>query len=118
MGTYFNAHSDLAADCLTTPGWKDGLGYHLVYVAKIAGERPVAAFPSSHVGVTTVVMLLAWHSRSRRLFFTMLPFAVALFFATFYIQAHYAIDAIAGLLMGSLFYAILMRVSRGHGGRK
>lgn len=112
LGTYFSTHSDLAADCLPTPGWRDGLGHYLVYVAKIAGERPVAAFPSSHVGVTTVVMWLAWHSRSRRLFFTMLPFAVALFFATFYIQAHYAIDAVAGLMAGTALYFFLMRVGR------
>lgn len=114
LGTYFSTHSDLKADCLPTPGWKDGLGYYLVYVAKIAGERPSAAFPSSHVGVTTVVMLLAWHSRSRRLFYGMLPFAIALFFATFYIQAHYLIDAIAGLISGALIYFVLMHVSRGY----
>lgn len=114
LGTYFSTHSDLQTDCLPTPGWKNGLAYYFVYVAKIAGERPSAAFPSSHVGVTTVVMLLAWHSRSRRLFFAMLPFAVALFFATFYIQAHYLIDAIAGLIVGALFYFVLMYVSRGY----
>ena len=39
--------------------------------------------------------------------FTCLPFAVLLFFSTFYIQAHYAIDAIAGLFFGTLFYFAL-----------
>lgn len=114
IGDYFNTHNDLKADCLPTPGWHNGLAYHLLYVAKIAGERPSAAFPSSHVGVTMIVVLLAWHSGSRRLFYTILPFAIALFFATFYIQAHYLIDAIAGLIIGAMFYFLLMHISRGY----
>ena len=49
-------------------------------------------------------MWLAWEARNRRLFFSLLPFAVLMFFATFYIQAHYAIDAFAGLLVGTAMY--------------
>jgi membrane-associated phospholipid phosphatase len=30
-----------------------------------------------------------------------------MFFATFYIQAHYAIDAIAGLFVGAFMYFLL-----------
>jgi len=50
------------------------------------------------------VMWLAWECRNRWVFWTFLPFAVLMFFATFYIQAHYAIDAIAGVLAGTLMY--------------
>ena len=89
---------------LPTPGWKDGLFYRLLIDAHYAGERPTAAFPSSHVGITTVVLWLAREARNRRLLFTMLPLAVLMFFATFYIQAHYVIDAIAGLFVGTLMY--------------
>ena len=89
---------------LTPPGWKDGLFYRLLIDAHEAGERPTAAFPSSHVGITTVVMWLAWEARQRRLFLTMLPLAVLMFFATFYIYAHYAIDAVAGLFTGTAMY--------------
>jgi hypothetical protein len=39
------------------------------------------------------------------------PFGVLMFFATFYIQAHYAIDAIAGLFVGTLMYFLLRLVS-------
>ncbi len=72
-----------------------------------AGERPTAAFPSSHVGVTTVIMLLAAHTRSKGLFFSMLPFYIIMCFATVYIYAHYAIDSIAGLLTGIVIYWVL-----------
>lgn len=105
---YFNLH----AERMTSPGYADGIFYHLVEDAHNAGERPTAAFPSSHVGISTVIMLLAWHSRSRGLFFLLLPFFILMCFATVYIQAHYAIDAIAGLITGIIFYAALMRYTR------
>lgn len=89
---------------LPLPGWKDGLFYHLLVDAHNAGERPTAAFPSSHVGIATVVLWLACEARNRWLLYLMVPLTVLMFFATFYIQAHYAIDAIAGLLAGTLMY--------------
>ena len=89
---------------LPLPGWKDGFFYHLLVVAHDAGERPTAAFPSSHVGIITVVLWLAYEARNRWLLYIMIPLAVLMFFATFYIQAHYAIDAIAGLVAGTLMY--------------
>jgi len=100
-------------DCLPTPGYKDGLFYNLVEDTKAAGERPTAAFPSSHVGVSTVLMLLALHSGNRRLLFCLLPFYVLLCLSTVYIQAHYAVDALAGLASGALLYLILMAATRG-----
>lgn len=100
IGDYFFSHQD----CLPSPGWKDGFFYHLVESAHEAGERPTAAFPSSHVGITTVLLWLSWQARSRRLFFVLLPLFILMFFATVYIQAHYVIDALAGLLTGTAFY--------------
>ena len=109
IGHYFENHHDLANDCLATPGWSGGLFWYLVEVAKWAGERPTAAFPSSHVGVTTVCMWILWHTRNRRVFYRTLPLAILLFCATFYIQAHYLFDAIAGLVFGTAFYFFLSR---------
>lgn len=103
---YFN----YCQDCLPSPGYVKGFFYGLVEDAKAAGERPTAAFPSSHVGISTVLMLLVWHTRNRRFFYVLLPFYVLLCFATVYIQAHYAVDAIAGLVSGVVLYAVLMRV--------
>ncbi len=106
LGNYFETHSDLSMDCLPSPGWQHGPMWKAVEIAKWAGERPTAAFPSSHVGVTTVCLFLLFRSGNRKAFLWVLPLAVLMFFATVYIQAHYAIDAIVGLLSGTLLYYI------------
>ena len=62
VGDYFNQQISV----LEVPGWKDGLFYQLVACAHDAGERPTAAFPSSQVGITVVLLLLAWRGHSRR----------------------------------------------------
>ena len=103
LGDWFLTHSER----MTAPGWTDGFFYHLLDLTHDAGERPTAAFPSSHVGITTVVMLLAIRTHSRRLIFTILPFFILMCLSTVYIYAHYAIDAIAGLVTGVLLYALL-----------
>ncbi len=108
VGHYFNSHTD----CLTTPGYTDGIFYQMVEDAKAAGERPTAAFPSSHVGISTVCMLLLWHIRSKKMLLCMLPLYIFLCLATVYIQAHYAIDALVGLATGVVFFAVFMAVSR------
>lgn len=100
VGDWFLTHSERMA----APGWADGFFYHLLDLTHDAGERPTAAFPSSHVGITIVIMLLALRTRSRGLILTVLPFYVLMCFSTVYIYAHYAIDAIAGLLTGALLY--------------
>lgn len=100
VGDYFMHNTER----LTSPGWTDGVFYQLVESAHDAGERPTAAFPSSHVGITTVLMLLSLRARSSRLTLTLLPFFILMCFSTVYIQAHYVIDAVAGLLSGIAFY--------------
>ena len=107
IGDYY--HTAWDGNALPIPGEK-GLFQTLVQTAHEAGERPTAAFPSSHVGITILLLLLAWHSRSKWLFFCLLPLGILMFFATFYIKAHYAIDAIAGLASGSLCYWLLMKM--------
>ena len=105
---YFNHHQE----CLPSPGYTDGIFYHLVEDAKAAGERPTAAFPSSHVGVSTICMLLLWHDRNYKLLAILAPFYLLLCCATVYIQAHYLIDAIAGFITAVILFAILLRISR------
>ena len=106
VGDWFLTHSERMA----APGWSDGFWYHMLDLTHDAGERPTAAFPSSHVGITTVVMLLALRTRSRGLTLTILPFYIGMCFSTVYILAHYAIDALAGLVSGALLYAALLTV--------
>ena len=103
MGHYFLNHQE----SLTIPGYHDGIVYHLLQITHAAGERPTAAFPSSHVGVSIMLLWLAWESRSRCLFWSLVPFCLLMFFATFYIQAHYAIDALAGIPAGTAMYFLL-----------
>jgi membrane-associated phospholipid phosphatase len=99
-------------EALPTPGNPDGLFYQMVVDAHAAGERPTAAFPSSHVGVTTVLMMLALRTRCRWLVFTMLPFYILMCLSTVYIYAHYAIDVIAGLITGVTLYYLLIAVGK------
>ena len=104
IGDWFLTHSERMA----APGWTDGFWYHMLDLTHDAGERPTAAFPSSHVGVTTVVMLLALRTRSKGLIFTILPFYILMCLSTVYLYAHYVIDAIAGMVTGVLLYYILI----------
>ncbi len=106
VGDYFLTHTDM----MTSPGWTDGPFYHVVADLHTSGERPTAAFPSSHVGISVVCMLLIWRTHNRKLFFGLLPFALLICLATVYIRAHYAIDVVAGLVTGTLFYLLWARV--------
>jgi membrane-associated phospholipid phosphatase len=108
VGNYFETHSE----SLPVPGWIDGIFYKLVIIAHEAGERPTAAFPSSHVGIMVVLLMQAWATKNRKFFWSLVPFGVLMFFATFYIQAHYAIDAIAGLVTGLLMYGLFTGIYR------
>ncbi len=108
LGDYFNTHTG----CLPTPGYPNGIFYQLVEDAKAAGERPTAAFPSSHVSIGTICVMLAWHSKNRKFTYILLPFYAFLCMGTVYIQAHYLIDALAGLVTGVIIYYILMYASR------
>ena len=74
--------------------------------AQEIGERPTAAFPSSHVGMSTICMLLALVAKRKWLFWVMLPFWILLVFGTVYIKAHYAIDSIFGLVFAIGFFLL------------
>lgn len=101
---YFNLHQD----CLPSPGYEDGIFYQFVESAKAAGERPTAAFPSSHVGISTICMLLIWRTKNRALFYILIPVYFFLCCATVYIQAHYLVDAIAGVVSALIIYFVLL----------
>ena len=115
---YFNHHREL----MTCPGYADGVFYDMVQSAHDAGERPIAAFPSSHVSVCVVLMIIPWRYRLKGLFWVLLPFAILLFLSTVYICAHYAIDALAGIVSGTLCYLLLAasnsRLEHAHGSGK
>jgi len=107
VGDYFLTHQE----GMPLPGWSDGFCYELVNQAHAAGERPTAAFPSSHVGITLILLLLAWRSGNRKLFAVVAVFFTLMCFSTVYIQAHYAVDVLAGLVSGFVFYFLLLVIS-------
>lgn len=109
VGDYF-ANMTNSWPCWKMPGDDSGFFYGLVADAHDAGERPTAAFPSSHVGCATVMMCLVLFSKKPKLCLPLLPFYLLLCFATVYIQAHYAIDAIVGFFVGISFYFCFSKI--------
>lgn len=104
VGDYFKNNTEIMAG----PGYVDGFFYHLIHYIQSGGEFPIAAFPSSHVGISTVLML--WISSvNRRISLLLLPVYILLCCATVYIQAHYLIDVFAGWVAGAFFYWIFDR---------
>ncbi len=101
IGDYFSTNDYLVPG----PGNQDGFFYRLVEASQEVGERPTAAFPSSHVGISTIVMLMAWRV-NRKLAGVLAPFYVLLCCATVYIQAHYLIDSIAGFISAFFVYQL------------
>lgn len=55
------------------------------------------AFPSLHVGISSLVLWYSWR-RGRALFFVMLPIVVANWVSTMYLRYHYFVDVMAGWL--------------------
>lgn len=106
IGDYFVTHNE----CMPTPGYTDGIFYQMVESAKATGERPTAAFPSSHVGVATICMMLLYRLKDKASFLMLIIPYILLSLATVYIQAHYVIDAIAGLITGVMFYYIFLSI--------
>ena len=101
VGHYFATHGELIHVEVK------GIFSQLVHDIQVAGENPVGAFPSSHVGMGTVTMLIAWHTRNRWLFWCLMPLYVLLCIATVYIMAHYLVDTLCGLLSACLFYVLM-----------
>lgn len=101
IGTYFQSHYMLLNDSNAT-----GFFQRLVDTTQLAGERPTAAFPSSHVGISTIIMMHIYKKKYFYVFLSLVPVYLALITATVYIQAHYLLDVIAGLLSAVLFFFV------------
>lgn len=100
LGHYFASHTDM----LPSPG-PQGFFHDLIESTQAGGERPTAAFPSSHVGISTLLMLLLWQG-NRALVPFVAPFYIVLCCSTVYIEAHYLVDVFGGLVSGVLFYVL------------
>ena len=72
------------------------------FIIKTA-ETETGAFPSSHVGITTLFILVIF-KHFKKFLPVLVLFSSLLFLSTVYIKAHYAIDVVAGIISGILFY--------------
>jgi len=106
VGVYPQAEEFFATNFVVgDSGLPSGLFHSLVSMAQV-GERPIAAFPSSHVGVATILLILIWRHHKKSAFFCFLPFYVLLCLATVYIKAHYLLDVFAGWITAIFFYLL------------
>lgn len=83
----------------------------LVYGALEGGSSYGAAFPSSHVAATAAAVIASWRAWKRLGMALLLP-AVLLVVSVVYCQMHYAVDALAGLLIGGAVGAVALRAER------
>lgn len=73
------------------------------------GEAPTGAIPSSHVGITMIICILAY--RKLRSFIKIIsPFVILLILSTIYIKAHYVVDVIAGIATAPLILMIAQAI--------
>ncbi|MFB6343171.1 phosphatase PAP2 family protein [Saccharicrinis sp. FJH62] len=70
------------------------------FIQKMA-EQPTGAFPSSHVGISVIILILS-RKYIPHFFHVIWPVVIILIFSTVYIKAHYAVDVIGGLILAPL----------------
>lgn len=81
----------------------------LIHLIQFFGEAPTGAFPSSHVGMMVIFLILAAKYYRKFLFLT-LVFTILIIPATVYIKAHYAIDIIGGIISAPIIYFISLKM--------
>lgn len=87
-------------------------GYLFAWIVGMLFEHldvPNGGFPSSHVAVAASVLISAC-VYEKRVFALLGPLFIGLCLATVYVAGHYAVDTVAGLFAGVLFYVLAGRV--------
>ncbi len=88
-----------------------GVFGNIIKIIQENGEAKTAAFPSSHVGISIIVLIwLRKHLKKQYPFF--IPTTILLIVATVYIKAHYTIDVVAGFITAPIIYYISNRTLR------
>ena len=72
------------------------------------GEAPTAAFPSSHVGISWIVIFRLYQNLRKSVKY-FLPFVILLMFSTVYIKAHYFVDVVAGFLTAPIVFFLTFK---------
>ena len=71
---------------------------HIMHFIQRTSEQPTGAFPSSHVGVSLIILIIS--RKNAPLFFKIAwPFVIIILLSTVYIKAHYVIDIIGGVII-------------------
>ena len=76
------------------------------------GDAWGSAFPSAHVAVTTILTVGSFMEHKRIGLF-LLPLMIMLILATVYAQIHYAVDALAGLVLAGLILVFRRQLTHG-----
>lgn len=95
-----------------SPEFLDNPAAQVVYRLLQRGSSYGAAFPSSHVAAALTAALAAFRG-SRLLGSILLVPAAILPVAVVYTQMHYAMDALAGVIVGVLVYVVMRAVEKG-----
>jgi membrane-associated phospholipid phosphatase len=69
------------------------------------------AFPSLHVGISSIVLWYAWR-RGRTAFAIALPLVIANWISTLYLRYHYMVDVLAGWVTAALAIALAILILR------
>ena len=72
------------------------------------GEAPTAAFPSSHVGISWIIIFWLYQNFRKSVKY-FLPFVILLMFSTVYIKAHYFVDVVAGFLTAPIVFFLTFK---------
>ena len=72
------------------------------------GEASTAAFPSSHVGISWIVIFWLYQNFRKSVKY-FLPFLILLMFSTVYIKAHYFVDVVAGFLTAPIVFFLTFK---------
>ena len=83
--------------------------YEIMQIIIHHAETETGAFPSSHVGMTILFLILIWN-KQRKYFILLLTVSIILIVSTVYLKAHYVIDVIAGVISGVILYWVSSNV--------
>ena len=85
-----------------------GIFGNMVKLIQKNGEAPTAAFPSSHVGISWIVIFWLYQNFRKSVKY-FLPFVVLLMFSTVYIKAHYFVDVVAGFISAPIVFFLTFK---------
>jgi membrane-associated phospholipid phosphatase len=106
------AHMDAVASAAGTARFDAIFGIHYFASFYARSKDVFGAMPSLHVAYPTVVMLAVWNVRPRWVRVFAASFVALMAFAAVYLNHHYVLDVLAGLLTAVVAYGIILWIWR------